>query len=76
MVEPGIRESVMKIENEHATWAEFEKALLVEYILEEVSRMSRHTPMIWIEKKGKNLCASVVYVDFDQKYNRLLCVDQ
>ena len=59
----------MKIENEHATWAEFEKALLVEYILEEVSRMSRHTLMTWIEKKGKNLCASGVYAEFDLKYN-------
>ena len=60
----------------HATWAEFEKALLAEYILEDAPQMTRHTLMIWIEKKGKNLCASGVYAEFDQKYNQLLSVDQ
>ena len=32
--------------------------------------------MTWIEKKGKNLCASGVYAEFDQKYNRFPSVDQ
>jgi dephospho-CoA kinase len=35
VVEPRIRERIMEIQNEHATWAEFEKALLVEYMLED-----------------------------------------
>ena len=28
VVEPGIRECVIEIQNDHSTWAEFEKALL------------------------------------------------
>ena len=76
VVEPGIRERVIEIQNEHATWAEFEKALLAEFMLEDASRMTRHTLMIWIEKKGKNLCASGVYAEFDQKYNRLPSADR
>ena len=28
VVKPGIRERVIEIQNEHATWTEFEKALL------------------------------------------------
>jgi hypothetical protein len=66
----------MEIQNEHATWAKFEKALLAEYMLEDASRITRHTLMNWIEKKGKNLCASGVYAEFDKKYNRLLSADQ
>ena len=76
MVEPGIRERVIEIQNEHATWAEFEKALLAEYMLEDASQMTQHTLMTWIEKKGKNLCASGIYAEFDKKYNRLLSLDQ
>ena len=76
VVEPGIRERVVEIQNEHATWVEFEKALLAEYMLEDASRMTRHTLMTWIEKRGKNLCASGVYAEFDQKYNRLPSLDQ
>ena len=68
-VEPWIRERVMEIQNEHATWAELEKVLLTEYMLEDASRMTRHTLMIWIKRKGKNLCVSGVYAEFDQKYN-------
>ena len=76
VVEPGIRERVVEIQNEHATWVEFEKALLAEYMLEDASGMTRHTLMTWIEKRGKNLCASGVYAEFDQKYNRLPSLDQ
>ena len=76
VVEPRICERVIEIQNEHATWAKFEKALLAEYMLEDASRMTQHTLIIWIKKKGKNLCASGVYAKFDQKYNRLPSVDQ
>ena len=69
VVEPGIRECVIEMQNEHATWAEFEKVLLSEYMLEDASWMTRHTLMTWIEKKGKNMCASGVYAEFDQKFN-------
>ena len=66
----------MEIQNKHSPWAEFEKALLAEYMLEDVSRMILHTLMIWIEKKGKNMCALGVYAEFDQKYNRLPSADR
>ena len=75
VVELGIRERVIEIQNEHAIWAEFEKVLLAEFMLEDTSQMTRHTLMTWIEKKGKNLCVSGVYVEFDQKYNRLPSAD-
>jgi hypothetical protein len=61
VVEPGIRERVMEIQNEHATWVEFEKALLAEYMLEDASRMTRHTLMSWIEKKGR-ICVRLEYM--------------
>ena len=35
VVELGIRERVIEIQNERATWAEFEKTLLSEYMLED-----------------------------------------
>ena len=75
VVEPWIRERIIEIQNDHTTWAEFENALLVEFMLEDASRMTRNMLMIWIEKKGKNLCVSGVYVEFDQKYNRLPSAD-
>ena len=67
---------VIEIQNEHATWVEFEMALLTEFMLEGASRMSRHMLMTWIEKKGKKLCASGVYAEFEQKYNRVPSLDQ
>ena len=76
VVEPGILEHVIEIQNKHATWAKFGKALLAEFMLEDASRVTQHTLMIWIKKKGKNLCVSGVYVEFDQKYSRLPSADQ
>ena len=55
VVEPGIRDRVIEIQNAQPTWAEFEKALLAEFMLDDASRMTRHTLINWIEKKGKNL---------------------
>jgi hypothetical protein len=69
VVEPGICERIMEIQNAHTTRASIEKALLTKYMLEDLSRMTCHTLMNWIEKKGKNPCASRVYTKFDQKYN-------
>jgi hypothetical protein len=76
VVDPKIQERVVEIQNAHITWAEFEKALLEEYMLENASRMTQHTLMNWIEKKGKNLCVSGAYAKFDQMYNRLPSADQ
>ena len=40
VVEPGILEHVIEIQNKHATWAKFGKALLAEFMLEDASRMT------------------------------------
>jgi hypothetical protein len=61
VVEPQVRERIIEIQNAQPTWAEFEKALLAKYMLEDASRMTRHVLISWIEKKGKNLSMSVVY---------------
>jgi hypothetical protein len=76
MVDPKIREWVIEIQNAHITWTEFEKALLEEYMLEGASRMTRHTLMNCIERKGKNVCVSGAYAEFDQLYNQLPSADQ
>jgi hypothetical protein len=62
VVEPQVRERIIEIQNEQPTWAEFEKALLAEYMLDDTSRMTRHVLISWIEKKGKNLSVSGVYI--------------
>lgn len=45
-------------------------------MLDDTSRITRHTLMKWIEKKGQNLYVSTIYVEFDQIYNWLPSVDQ
>ena len=45
VVELGIRERVIDIQNVHATWAEFEKALFAELMLEDASQMTRQKLM-------------------------------
>ena len=76
VVDPKIREWIMEIQDEHMAWAEFEKTLLEEYIMEDASRMTRHMLMNWIEQKEKNMCAFRVYAEFDQMYNLLPTADQ
>jgi hypothetical protein len=42
VVEPQVRERIIEIQNAQPTWAEFEKALLAKYMLDDASRMTRH----------------------------------
>jgi hypothetical protein len=42
VVEPQIRKHVIEIHNAQPSWAEFEKALLVEYMLEDALMLTRH----------------------------------
>ena len=51
----------------------FEKAILVEFAIEDLSRMTRHVLMKWIEKKNKNMSASRVY---DEMFSRFPATDQ
>ena len=72
----GLQGHKREIQATQTTWAGFERALLAEYMLEDTSRMTRHTLMKWIEKKRKNMNALGVYNKFDQMYNRLTRTDQ
>ena len=77
VVENGLQGRIREIQATQTTWAGFERALLAEYMLEDTSRMTRHTLMKWIEKKTrKNMNALGVYNEFDQMYNRLPRTDQ
>jgi hypothetical protein len=76
VVEPQVRERIIEIQNTQPTSAEFEKALLTEYMLNDASRMTRHALISWIEKKGKNLSVSGVYTEYDRMYDRLPSTDQ
>ena len=67
---------IREIQATQTTWVGFERALLSEYMLKDASRMTRHTLMKWIEKKGKNMNTSGVYTEFDQMYNCLPETDQ
>ena len=57
---------IREIQATHTTWVGFERALFAEYMLEDASRMTRHTLMKWIEKKGKNMNVLGVYNEFYQ----------
>jgi hypothetical protein len=76
VVEPQVRERIIEIRNTQLTWAEFVKALLTEYMLDDTSRMTRHVLISWIEKKGKNLSVSGVYTEYDRMYDQLPSTDQ
>jgi hypothetical protein len=69
VVEPQVCERIIEIQNAQLTWAEFEKALLAEYMLDDASRMTQHALISWIEKKGKNLSVSRVYTEYDRMYD-------
>ena len=76
VMEIGLQGRIREIQATHTTWVGFERALLAEYILEDALRMTHHTLMKWIEKKGTNVNTSGVYTKFDQMYNRLPRTDQ
>jgi hypothetical protein len=76
VVEPQVRERIIKTQNAQPTWAEFKKVLLAEYMLNAASRMTRHALISWIEKKGKNLSVSGVYTEYDRMYDRFPRADQ
>ena len=50
--------------------------MLAEFAKEDLSRMTRHVLMKWIEKKNKKMSASRVYDEFDQMFSRLPATDQ
>jgi hypothetical protein len=75
VVEQQVRGRIIDIQNAQPAWAEFEKALLAEYMLDDASRMTRHALISWIKKKGKNLSVSRVYTVYDGMYDLLSSAD-
>ena len=53
----NIQRRVIDLQEGKTTWSEFEKAILAEFATEDLSRMTRHVLMKWIEKKNKNMSA-------------------
>ena len=49
VVQLGIRECVMEIQNKHTTWVEFEKALPSKYMLEDASRMTWRSTVVTLQ---------------------------
>ena len=75
-MEIGLEGRIREIQATQTTWVGFERALLAKYMVEDASRMTRHTLIEWIVKKGKNMNALGVYNEFDQMYNHLPSTDQ
>ena len=76
VVANNIQRRVIELQEGKTTWSEFEKAILAEFATEDLSRMTRHALMKWIEKKNKKMSASRVYDEFDQMFRRLPATDQ
>ena len=70
------RVAANNIQEGKTTWSEFEKAILAEFATEDLSRMTPHVLMKWIEKKNKKMSVSRVYEEFDQMFSRLPATDQ
>ena len=49
---------------------------LMEFVIEDLSRMTRHVLMTWIEKKNKKMSTSRVYDEFDQMFSHLPSIEQ
>mgnify|MGYP000170286128 FL=1 len=76
VVSNNIQRRVIELQEGKTTWSEFEKATLAEFAREDLSRMTRHVLMKWIEKKNKKMSASRVFDEFDQMFDRLPTKDQ
>ena len=76
VVANNIQRRVIDLQEGKTTWSKFEKAILTEFAMEELLRMTRHVLMKWIEKKNKKMSASRVYDEFDQMFNHLPAMEQ
>ena len=55
----GLQERIQELQREHHTWATFERALLNEYNLNDMSRMTRRAFMDWVESDKHKCFGSV-----------------
>ena len=76
VVTNNIQRRVIELQEGRTTWSDFERVILAEFVTEDLSRLTRHVLMKWIEKKNKNMSASRVYDEFNQMFNRLPATDQ
>ena len=76
VVTNNIQRWVMQLHEGRTTWSDFERVILAEFTTEDLSKMTRHVLMKWIEKKNKKMSASKVSDEFDQMFSRLLATDQ
>ena len=76
VVANNIQRRVIELQEGKITWSDFERAILAEFASEDLSRMTRHVLMKWIEKKNKKMSASRVYDEFDQMFSCLPATDQ
>ena len=67
---------MIELQEGKTTWSDFEKAILTTFTIEDLSRITRHDLMKWIEKKNKKMSALRVYDEFDQMFSHLPATDQ
>ena len=72
----NIQTRVIELQEGRTTWSDFERVILAEFTMEDLSRMTRHVLMKWIEKKSKKMSASRVYDKLDQMFSQLPATDQ
>ena len=60
----NVQRWAIELQEGKTTWSEFEKAILTEFVTKDLSRMTRHILMKWIEKKNKKMSTSSVYDEF------------
>ena len=66
----GLQERIQELQREHHTWANFERALLNEYNLNDMSRMTRRAFMDWVES-DKHFSVLEVLKEFSERFDQL-----
>ena len=66
----GLQERIQELQREHHTWANFERALLNKYNLNNMSRMTRRAFMDWVES-DKHLSVLEVLKGFSERFKQL-----
>ena len=66
----GLQERIQELQRENQTWTTFERALLNEYNLNDMSRMTRRAFMDWVES-DKHLSVLEVLKEFSERFEQL-----
>ena len=77
IVVPELRTRIGELRDQHSsTWRAFKAALKAEYFLEDTQRVTRHSFMQWIQKKGKGLSARELLREFEKNFDQLSAAEQ